>query len=55
MESQLTQEIKDYILKLYGAGYQFSAISFKVEKNFQQSITRDMVDQIITEDLKARA
>jgi hypothetical protein len=55
MDQYLSQEIKDYILRLHWAGYQFSAISFKVYKVYGFSVTRAMVDQVISESLSQRA
>lgn len=55
MKQHLSQEIKDYILRLHWAGYQFSAIAFKVNKAYNLSVTRKMVDLLISEDLSKRA
>jgi len=55
MEQYLSQEIKDYILRLHWAGYQFSAIAFKVNKTYALSVTRGMVDLLISESLSKRA
>ncbi len=55
MEQYLSQEIKDYILRLHWAGYQFSAIAFKVNKAYDLSITRKTVNLLISEDLSKRA
>ncbi len=55
MEQYLSEEIKDYILRLHWAGYQFSAIAFKVNKAYDFSVTREMVDLIVTESLSKRA
>lgn len=55
MKQYLSQEIKDYILRLHWAGYQFSAIAFKVNKAYDLSVTRKMVDLLISEDLSKRA
>ena len=55
MEQQLSQEIKDYILKLHWAGYQFSAIAFKVSKEYALSVTKEKVDLVINEHLFKRA
>ncbi len=54
MKQHLSQEIKDYVLRLHWAGYQFSAIAFKVNKAYNLSITREMVDWIISESLSNR-
>ena len=55
MEQYLSQEIKDYILRLHWAGYQFSAIAFKVNKAYDLSVTREMVDLVISEHLSKGA
>ena len=55
MEEYLSQEIKDYILRLHWAGYPFSAIAFKVNKTYALSVTREMVDLLISENLSERA
>ena len=55
MEQYLSQEIKDYILRLHWAGYQFSAIAFKVNKAYDLSVTREMVDLIVSESLSKSA
>ena len=55
MKQHLSQEIKEYILRLHWAGYQFSAIAFKVNNAYDLSVTRKMVDQLISEDLSKRA
>ncbi len=55
MEQYLSQEIKDYILRLHWAGYPFSAIAFKVNKTYALSVTRETVDLLISEDLSKRA
>jgi len=55
MEQYLSHEIKDYILGLHFAGYQFSAIAFKVNNACNLSVTRAMVDQIISEHLLKKA
>ncbi len=55
MEQRLSQEIKDYILRLHWAGYQFSAIAFKVNNAYGVSVTREMVDLVISESLSQRA
>ena len=55
MEQYLSQEIKDYILRLHWAGYQFSAIAFKVNNAYALSVTREMVDLVISEGLSKRA
>lgn len=55
MKQHLSQEIKDYILRLHWAGYQFSAVAFKVNKAYNLSITREMVDRIISESLSNSA
>ena len=55
MEEYLSQEIKDYILRLHWAGYQFSAIAFKVTKTYALSVTRETVDLLIGENLSKRA
>ncbi|MGZ3514961.1 MAG: hypothetical protein ACXU9L_01555 [Thermodesulfobacteriota bacterium] len=55
MKQHLSQEIKEYILRLHWAGYQFSAIAFKVNNAYALSVTRKMVDQLISEDLSKRA
>jgi len=55
MEQYLSQNIKDYILRLHFAGYQFSAIAFKVNKAYNLSVTRAMVDLIVSEHLSKRA
>jgi hypothetical protein len=55
VEQYLSQEIKDYILRLHWAGYQFSAIAFKVNKAYDLSVTRKTVDLLISEDLSKRA
>jgi hypothetical protein len=54
MEQYLTQEIKDYILRLHWAGFQFSAIAFKVNNAYHFSVTREMVDRIISENLSRK-
>ena len=54
MEQYLSQEIKDYILRLHWAGYQFSAIAFKVNNAYALSVTREMVDMVISEGLSKR-
>ena len=54
MKQYLSQEIKDYILKLHWAGYQFSAIAFKVNNVYALSVTREMVDMVISEHLSKR-
>jgi hypothetical protein len=54
MEQYLSQEIKDYILRLHWAGYQFSAIAFKVNKEYNLSVTRARVDLVISESLSKR-
>ena len=55
MKQYLSQEIKDYILRLHWAGYQFSAIAFKINKAYDVSVTREMVDLIVAESLSKRA
>jgi hypothetical protein len=55
VKQHLSQEIKEYILRLHWAGYQFSAIAFKVNNAYDLSVTRKMVDQLISEDLSKRA
>jgi len=55
MEQYLSQEIKDYILRLHWAGYQFSAIAFKINKAYALSVTRAMVDLVISEQLSKSA
>jgi len=55
VKQHLSQEIKEYILRLHWAGYQFSAIAFKVNNAYALSVTRKMVDQLISEDLSKRA
>ncbi len=55
MEKYLSQEIKDYILRLHWAGFQFSAVAFKVNKAYGLSVTREMVDLVISESLSKRA
>ena len=55
MEQYLSPETKDYILRLHWAGYQFSAIAFKVNKVYDLSVTREMVDMVISENLSQRA
>jgi len=55
MEQYLSQEIKDYILRLHWAGYPFSAIAFKVNKAYALSVTRETVDLLISENLSERA
>ncbi len=55
MEQHLSQEIKDYILRLHWAGYQFSAIAFKVNNAYGLSVTREIVDLVISESLSQRA
>lgn len=55
MGQYLSQEIKDYILRLHWAGYQFSAIAFKVNKAYALSVTREMVDMLISDNLSKRA
>lgn len=54
MKQYLSQEIKDYILRLHWAGYQFSAIAFKTNKAYNLSVTREMVDLVISESLSHR-
>ena len=54
MEQYLSQEIKDYILRLHWAGYQFSAIAFKVNNLYALSVTREMVDLVVSEHLSKR-
>ncbi len=51
MEQYLSQEVKDYILRLHWAGYPFSAIAFKVNKTYALSVTRETVDLLISESL----
>ncbi len=55
MEQYLSQEIRDYILRLHWAGYPFSAIAFKVNKTYNISVTREMVDLLVRESLSKRA
>ncbi len=55
MEQYLSQEIRDYILRLHWAGYQFSAIAFKVNKTYALSVTREAVDLLISESLSKNA
>ncbi len=55
MKRHLSQEIKDYILRLHWAGYPFSAIALKVNKAYDLSVTREIVDLLISEDLSKRA
>lgn len=55
MEQHLSQEIKEYILRLHWAGFQFSAIAFKVNKAYDLSVTREMVNLVIGENLSKRA
>jgi hypothetical protein len=55
MEQHLSQEIKEYILRLHWAGFQFSAIAFKVNKAYDLSVTREMVNLLIGENLSKRA
>jgi UDP-galactopyranose mutase len=55
VEEYLSQEIKDYILRLHWSGYQFSAIAFKVNKAYNFPVTREMVDLLIGENLSKRA
>ena len=55
MKQHLSQEIKDYIIRLHWAGHQFSAIAFKVSENYAMSITREMWDLVISEHLSKRA
>ncbi len=55
MEQYLPQEIKNYILRLHWAGYQFSAIAFKVNKAYNLSVTRKTLDLLISESLSRRA
>ena len=55
MEQYLSQEIKDYILRLHWAGYPFSAIAFKANRAYNFSLTREMVDLVISEHLSKRA
>jgi hypothetical protein len=55
MEQDLSQEIKDYIVRLHVAGYPFSAIAFKVDKEYHFSVTREMVDLVIREHLSKTA
>lgn len=54
MERRLTPEIKDYILRLHWAGFQFSAIAFKVSRTYNLSVSREMVDFVISESLSKR-
>lgn len=54
MEKHLSQEVKDYILRLHWAGFQFSAIAFKVNNAFHLSVTREMVDRVISENLSKK-
>ncbi len=54
MEQYLTPEIKDYILRLHWAGFQFSAIAFKVTKTYNLSVSREMVDFVISESLSRK-
>ncbi len=54
MEPHLTPEIKDYILRLHWAGFQFSAIAFKVSKTYNFSVSREMVDFVISESLSKK-
>ena len=55
MDQYLSQEIRDYILRLHWAGYPFSAIAFKVNKTYAVSVTREMVDLLISESLSKSA
>ncbi len=55
MECYLSQEIKDYILRLHWAGYPFSAIAFKVSRTYNLSVTRETVDLLVSESLSKRA
>ncbi len=55
MEPYLSQEIREYILRLHWAGYPFSAIAFKVSKTYHFSVTREMVDLLVSESLSKRA
>jgi len=54
MEQYLSPEIKDYILRLHWAGFQFSAIAFKVSKTYDLSVSREMVNLVISESLSRR-
>ena len=54
MERYLTPEIKDYILRLHWAGFQFSAIAFKVSKTYNLSVSRETVDYVINESLSRK-
>ncbi len=54
MEQYLTPEIKEYILRLHWAGFQFSAIAFKVSKTYDLLVSREMVDFVISENLSKK-
>ncbi len=54
MEQYLTPEVKDYILRLHWAGFQFSSIAFKVSKTYNLSVSREMVDFVISESLSRK-
>ncbi len=54
MEQYLTPEIKEYILRLHWAGFQFSAIAFKVSKTYDLLVSREMVDFVISESLSKK-
>lgn len=51
----LSQEIKDYILRLHWARYPFSAIAFKVQTQYTLPLTREILDSLVMEDLSKRA
>ncbi len=55
MDQYLSLEIKDYILRLHWAGYPFSAIAFKVNDTYHLSVTREIVDRLVSESLSKRA
>jgi hypothetical protein len=51
VRQHLSQETKDYILRLHWAGYPFSAIAFKTQKAHGVMLTREMVDELLGEAL----